>query len=197
MKTIVLAVLMSTVLLAHGQVRKCIGPDGKVTYSDFVCVKNTASESSVTTRQNTIDSSGYRQEAEMMKNNAANAALQARNENAVNAALQTDGAKCKFSYFSLGDAHGKTLASAARTECLNNIKAKALGQPTSLEAYGFWKDHSTQQSSNRQAEMSRAEAATNARNLESAIDKQNRTLKNQTYTCKRGTYSSDLECKSQ
>jgi hypothetical protein len=165
MKTIFLTILMATAFAAHGQIRKCIGADGKVTYSDFVCAQNTSNETAVRAGHNTIDSSGYRQEARRMND-----------DKAVNAALQTDGEKCKFSYYVSGDAHGKTLADSAKKECLNNIKAKTLGQPTSLEAYGFWKDHSTQESSNRQAAMSRAAAAAGSNNIVNSINNQTRDL---------------------
>lgn len=170
---------------AHAQVRKCTGPDGKVTYSDFICGKDTANEANVRTDYNTIDSSGSRLDAQRMKT-----------DEAVNAAMQAGGSKCKFSYFAYGDEKGKSLAAAAKQECLNNIKAKASGQPTTLEAYGFWKDHSGQKSTDRQASINRAAAAENARTTRAAIDNVNSTLKDQTFTCKRNSFNNEVDCKS-
>ena len=183
-KAILFAACCAIALGASAQVRKCTGPDGKITYSDFICGKSTANETSVRTDYNTIDSSGSRLDAKRMKT-----------DEAVNAAMQTDGPKCKFAYFAYGDEKGKTLAAAAKQECLNNIRAKANGDATSLEAYGFWKDHSAQKSTDRQASISRAAAAQDAQATRNSIDGLNRTLKNQSYTCQRSNFSNEVDCK--
>lgn len=125
----------------HAQVRKCTGLDGKVTYSDFVCSGNTTKETSVKTDANTIDASGFRQDGQGHKTSEA-----------ADQAMRQGAAKCRFSYYAIGDTKGKDLAAAAKQECLSNIEMKASGQPISLEAYNFWKDHhqikSTQRSAN-------------------------------------------------
>lgn len=182
-------VIVATLLLgssAQAQVRKCTGPDGKVTYSDFLCGGRTASESSVKTDANTIDSSGLREESQ--KNKSAQAVEQA---------IQQGASKCKFSYYAVGDSKGKELAAAAKQECLNNITAKATGQPTSLEAYNFWKDHSTQKSSDRQNAINRASAATNAQatanSTSAAIDAAAR--QNRSFKCKPSLFERALDCK--
>lgn len=66
MKNELLAAVLLAALIgpAQAQVRKCTGPDGKVTYSDFVCAGNTASESRVKENANVIDHSGMREQAE-------------------------------------------------------------------------------------------------------------------------------------
>lgn len=124
----------------EAQVRKCTAPDGKVTYSDFVCGGNTAYETGVKTNANTVDASGLRQESAKYKT-----------AEAVDQAMQQGASKCKFAYYAVGDSKGQDLAAAAKQECLSNITAKATGQPTSLDQYNFWKDHhqikSTQRSS--------------------------------------------------
>lgn len=125
---------------AQAQVRKCTGPDGKVTYSDFVCAGSASKEDRVKTNANTIDASGYRQEAQREKTNQA-----------VDAAVQQGASKCKFASYKYGDSKGQELAAAAKQECLSNLAAKASGQPTSLEAYGFWKDHHQIKSTQRSA----------------------------------------------
>jgi hypothetical protein len=125
---------------AHAQVRKCTGPDGKVTYSDFVCASNTSKESGIKTNANTLDASGLREDSQRYKTAGE-----------VERAMQQGASKCKFAYYSIGDAKGKELAAAAKQECLSNIAAKANGQPTSLEQYNFWKDHHQIKSTQRSA----------------------------------------------
>ncbi len=56
---------------AHAQAIKCTAPDGKVTYSNVPCPVNTASERSVDTSGNTIDSSELREQAQKDKAAAA------------------------------------------------------------------------------------------------------------------------------
>ena len=141
--TLLLIVLIGPV---QAQVRKCTGPDGKVTYSDFVCVSSTSKEERVSTNANTIDTSAYRQEVQREKV-----------AQAVDDAMLQSPSKCKFAFYTLADTKGQELAAAAKQECLHNLAANASGQPTSLEAYGFWKDHhqimSTQRSSARATPM--------------------------------------------
>jgi hypothetical protein len=173
---------------AHAQVRKCTGPDGKVTYSDFVCGANTAKETSVKTNANTVDASGYRQDAQRSKT-----------AHAVDEAVQRDASKCKFSSFKNGDSKGQELAAAAKQECLDNIVAKVSGQPTSLDAYNFWKDHSTKTSAERQAALNRISAAANAQAIansnRNAIGAATDKNANRTFTCKPSLYQNALDCK--
>ena len=65
MKNRLWAILLLAALIspAQAQVRKCTGPNGKVTYSDYVCAGNTASESKVEGRANRLDNSGSREQA--------------------------------------------------------------------------------------------------------------------------------------
>ncbi len=58
-KLIVSALFLALAGGAHAA-HKCTGPDGKITYSDSMCDKDTASQVSVQTEVNTIDTSGYR-----------------------------------------------------------------------------------------------------------------------------------------
>ncbi|MEO8391192.1 hypothetical protein [Polaromonas sp.] len=121
------------------QVKKCVGPDGKVTYSDSLCISSTASQGDVKVNANTIDASGLRQEAQKTRADAA-----------VADAMKQDSPQCKFAA-SVADAKGKALAASAKEECLRNIEAKAMGRPATLEAYGFWKDHQELKSAQRAA----------------------------------------------
>ncbi len=63
-RTISLAlVLVACVSVSHAQVRKCVGADGKISYSDVICPGG-ASEKGVRTDANTIDSTGLRKQAQ-------------------------------------------------------------------------------------------------------------------------------------
>ena len=171
--------------LAQAQVRKCTGPDGRVTYSDFVCGANTVRETGVNTNNNTLDASGMREDAQ-----------RSRSQDAVAQAQQQGAGRCRFSYFELGDSKGKALAADAKAECLSNLSAKALGQPTSLEAYDMWKDHSTQKSSERQNAGNRASAAASAQAnaqaianaTSAAISAAGRQNADKSFKCKKSLY---------
>jgi hypothetical protein len=82
-----LGVLIATP--THAQAIKCTAPDGKVTYSNVACPGNTASERSVDTSANTIDSSELREQAQ--KDKATAAQNQAKEKE--RAALETDSRK--------------------------------------------------------------------------------------------------------
>lgn len=110
------------------QVRKCVGPDGKVTYSDYVCKSTAMKESSVKLNENTLDGSTMRDEVRKNKDN-----------DAVDSAVQSGA--CKFDYYKYGDETGAGLAAEAKRECLANIIKKRNGEQTSDDAYNRWKDH--------------------------------------------------------
>ena len=133
---------------AQGQVRKCIGPDGKVTYSDFVCDARTANETSVRTNVNNIDRSAERQEIQQRKT-----ATELEN------LLQTLPTVCKFKAFINNDEKGQVLANKAQLECIKNIQAKKQGQPISQDDYQAWKDHHSMESDKRQKTLSRLSSA--------------------------------------
>jgi hypothetical protein len=120
-----------------------------------------------------------------------------RTQEAVDQAMQKESSTCKFTYFSVGDQKGKDLASAAKQECLDNIKAKATGQPTSLTAYGFWKDHSSQKSSDRQNALNRASAADNAQATRQAIQNSQNSNNNfnKGFTCRKNVMGDALDCR--
>lgn len=130
MKLLAALLLVTLIGPAQAQVRKCTGHDGKVTYSDFVCAGSASKEVRVNTNANNVDAAGYRQDAQRDKT-----------AQAVDAAVQQGASKCKFAAYKYGDSKGQELAAAAKQECLNNLAAKTSGQPTTLEAYTFWKDH--------------------------------------------------------
>lgn len=194
MKALNLFLMMAALLLlggnASGQVRKCTGPDGKVTYSDVICASTGHKESGVTVNANTIDGSVLRRQSE-----------QYSDQEAIGQAASAG--KCKFAYYTLGDDKGKMLSDDAKAECLQNIVAKGKGQQPSLEAYRLWKDHFEMTSSRRQASSARAQSAENARNIansnRNAIDAVGNKLGNQldskTYNCRPNMMGSALECK--
>lgn len=184
---------------AQAQTRKCVGTDGKVTYSDFMCANNTARETEVKTNANTLDASGMREDAKRM-----------RTGEAVDQAMNEQSGQCRFSYFANGDSLGKTLAAAAKQECLSNIKARVTGEPTSQDAYTRWNDHSGRAGATRQAAITRSENAANAQriansntdaarriansNQQSITDLGNQ-LNNKTYKCQPNLMGTGLDCK--
>lgn len=181
-----IAILALTLVVsgASAQVRKCVDSNGKVTYSDFICGANTAKETGVSTGANTLDGSAMR-----------NQAIKDRQTAAADQAVLEKGGQCKFSYYALGDKYGKMFAAAAKTECLDNLRAKATGQPQSKEAYNRWKDHSSQKQASRDAAITRAANAANAQ----AIANSNRNaiddLKNKSYECRPNTQGSAFNCR--
>ena len=144
---------------AYAQARKCTAPDGRVTYSDVVCDNKAVGETRVNTNANTIDHSGMR--AHVQSQLAAREAIKVDES----LRMQRQAIKpqdCKFSYYALGDDKGKRLSDAAKAECQANNQAKLDGGPTSLEAYGFWRDHQAIKVTERQAAITRSEASARA-----------------------------------
>lgn len=129
---------------AHGQVRKCTMPDGKVTYSDVLCSNSTVREAAVNTKENSLDTSAIRQHSAKIKA-----------EGEIADGMQNAPIECKFKSFNNNDDKGKVLADKAQLECVKNIQAKKSGQPTSTDDYAMWKDHFEQESQKRQAMLQR------------------------------------------
>ena len=150
MKTIALAALllsMACVGTAQAQVRKCVGPDGKVTYSDALCAKDTAKEAGVKVDANTVDASGARADARKY-----------RMEKLIAQARQKNPNLCKFNVDPSDQGNGNKLADAATQECYLNLGAEEAGQAVLHEAYDRWYDNQQLQLSKRGA------AATEQRN---------------------------------
>lgn len=169
------------------QARKCVGPDGKVTYSDVVC-NTTSKESALSMTENNLDHSGMRQQAGKQAAEADMAAARA-----------SPPPQCKFKYYVTGDSLGKTLAAQAKEECIQNAIAKRQGKEGTLEAYSRWKDHFAQTDSSRQNALNRANASENAqaiaRSNRNAIEDVGNQVKNRTYTCKPSMMGDALNCK--
>lgn len=185
-------VIVATLLFgvnAQAQLRKCTGPDGKVTYSDVVCASNAATGSIKNAGGNSLDASGFRQE---VQKNLAEKEVAASRAAAV--ARQGPPQDCKFSYFALGDEKGKRLAANAKEECLRNNEARLKGEPTSLEHYTFWNDHRTAKSVNRQGAITRANSDANAWATRNAINNAATDIKNKSYTCT-PTIGNTLDCR--
>ncbi len=182
MKAIRIAALLLATALAgtpHAQVRKCIGPDGKVTYSDALCTKDTAKEAGVKVDANTLDASGARADAR-----------QYRMDKLIAQARQKDPNLCKFSVEASDLGNGNRLASEATQECLLNLGAKEAGQPVLHEAYDRWYDNQQLQLSKRQAAATEQRDAANLeqrrREVEQAEkDAKCKTDKSKGMTCSR------------
>lgn len=185
-------------LNVHAQVRKCTGPDGKVTYSDVLCVNPSARESAVDTSANTIDHSGLRKEAQRQRDEAELAELSTNTPR-----------ECRFKFYRFGDPKGKALSENAKTECIKNIRAAKQGKPTSNDAYSKWKDHFDQTATARRAigqeigsaENARRTAASNEAAIQSAGRKNEAAIRDigkkldRPLTCTKSALSNDLICK--
>ncbi len=140
--TTIAALLLATALTgaAQAQVRKCIGPDGKVTYSDALCSKDTANEAGVRTDVNTIDASGARADARKY-----------RMDKLIAEAKRKDPNLCKFRVDPSDVGNGTRLADAATQECYLNLGAADAGQAVLHEAYDRWYDNQQLVLNNRSA----------------------------------------------
>lgn len=184
--------IVTTLLIcfaAQAQVRKCTGPDGKVTYSDSLCSGNTSRESAISTNANTIDGSNLRREGQRIR----------ADEETANA-MQNAPPECKFKSYKNNDSKGKALADKAQLECVRNIKLAKEGLSTSKEDYALWRDHYDQTTSVRQGNLNRAVAADNAgriaRSNEAAIQDGGRNkTENRRFTCKPNILGTALDCK--
>lgn len=129
---------------SDAQVRKCQGPDGKVSYSDAVCPSTTTS-SEVNTSANTLPSDFARQKAQ----HAADAGKCKPDPTPINPNVQ----QCKFAYHVLADEKGKALAADAKRECLDNmaLERACRGSEKSMAAYNVWRDHHAIKSQQRSA----------------------------------------------
>jgi hypothetical protein len=103
---------------SHAQLNKCMGPDGKVSYSDKACATNSTKKEAVQIQENTLDGSSARQDVQNVKI-----------KEAVQGALQVGSGKCRFYHYAVGGEMGKQLAVIAKEECLANIAARISGQP--------------------------------------------------------------------
>ena len=122
---------------ANAQLRKCTGADGKVTYSDTLCSATAVNETGIRVNQHTMQGAAGRQDGQDMKTNET----KMKTNEAVGQAIASGSGDCKFSYYEIGDDMGKTLAEAAKKECIANLEAKVRGQTESKSAYERWKDH--------------------------------------------------------
>lgn len=185
-------IFLTTLLLGSGvsaQLRKCIAPDGKVTYSDVLCNSSATTGTIKNPMGNSLDTSGLRQE--IQNNRVEKDAAQSK---AKAIAQQSPAQECTFSFFSIGDEKGKRLAANAKTECLQNNAARLNGEPTSLEHYTFWNDHHSRKSSNRQAAITRANSDTNALMTRGAIDDAASKSKNKTTNCRPNFSGTGFDC---
>lgn len=154
---------------ATAQVRKCTGADGRVTYSDFVCASTTAKETGVVTNSNTLDGSGMRKQAKSDRNTAAG-----------DQAVMEKGEQCKFTRYGLGKGVGAMLADAATKECLDNLRAKAIGQPVFFEAFNRWKE---------------AKIASDAQSAADGTRAALNNLQNKSYQCTPNPFGTSMNCR--
>ena len=190
--TVLMAALAIYTGASGAQTRKCTGPDGRITYSDVVC-STAGTSQTVNTHANTIDQSSARREIDAQR--AANMPDSKISSTKVGAPQD-----CTFAYYALGDDKGKRLADAAKAECLANNQAKLKGEPNSLEAYGFWRDHRALKVAQRNGAIASAQARESAAQArDAATDAQTaRNTKpmptNPKLTCKPSPSGRTIEC---
>lgn len=153
MKTLLIIAIVAFCAPSAAQVRKCIGAEGKVTYSDVICSSGAASTVVRNLDVNNIDNSGFRREVE-----AVNAALE--NEKL----RQNPPLECQFRFHPRNE-KGKVLAYMAQEECIKNLLTQRNGAPASTLNYSMWKDHYDQTDSRRQAAANRAVSSMNAQEI--------------------------------
>lgn len=127
-KTITTLLLLATLAgTAHAQVRKCILPDGKVTYSDVLCSKDVAMQADVNLVANSADKSPARAEARRFAV-----------ERLITLARNREPNRCKFSIEPSIRGDGRQLAEDATHECFANIVAEQTGHPIRNDAFERW-----------------------------------------------------------
>lgn len=99
-----LLLLASIVGTAHAQVRKCLLPDGNVTYSDVLCTKNVAKQVDVNLIANSVDKSPARAEARKFAHDKLVAQARQREPN-----------RCTFNIEPSIQGDGKQLAEGKRS----------------------------------------------------------------------------------
>jgi hypothetical protein len=127
-KTIAALLLLAALTgTTHAQVRKCILPDGKVTYSDVLCNKDVAKQADVNLVANSVDKSPARAEARKFAM-----------ERLIALARQREPNRCKFTVEPSIQGDGQQLAEAATQECFANIVAEQTGHPIRNDAFERW-----------------------------------------------------------
>ena len=127
-KTLAALLLLVTLAgTAQAQVRKCLLSDGKVTYSDVLCNKDTAKQADVNLHANKVDTSPARAEARKFAKDRLIAQAREREPN-----------RCTFSVEPSIQGDGRQLAEAATHECFANILAAQTGNPTLNKAFERW-----------------------------------------------------------
>ncbi|MES2582471.1 MAG: hypothetical protein V4627_07120 [Pseudomonadota bacterium] len=130
-KTIAALLLLATLACTtHAQVRKCLLPDGNVTYSDVLCTNDAAKQADVNLIAHTVDKSPARADARKFAR-----------ERLITQARQREPDRCKFSVEPSIQGDGQQLAEAATHECFSNILAAQTGNPTHNEAFERWFDN--------------------------------------------------------
>ncbi len=147
MKTLIFAILMGVASTnSSAQLRKCVAPDGRVTYSDVVCKSGATTGRIANENGNTLDTSGFRAEAERAQ---------------IEGGMGDAPVQCQFKFYE-SDQKSVVLANQAKAECIRNIQSSKKGLSTNLESYQLWKDHYDQATALRQAKKDRAHAFLNA-----------------------------------
>lgn len=130
---VLLPLLLIATLQCHAQIHKCKGPDGKVVYSDTLCLGN-ESKAHVYIPHGGNGAGFDNSEA---KAKAGNMKFEAD----VAEATRNVPVECKAFRYHYGDKTGQELSAKAKQECILNAVASKNGEPVSTKARDAWKDY--------------------------------------------------------
>ena len=187
MRLIVTLIISLAMTCANAQVRKCVGPSGKITYSDSLCESGNSTTVVRNLEANNLDNSGSRQQVE--------AAAVERNREEI---IRNPPIECRFKSHSR-DEKGRALANRAQEECIQNLLAKQKGGSKNNGNYELWKDNYDQISARREAAANRAVSSMNAQEIarsNSALNNRAMIVQpDKTLVCRRGVLGDTLNCK--
>jgi hypothetical protein len=136
-KSFLLIVVILLTGSADAQMRKCVGADGKVTYSDVLCA-NTADRDTLILRAPTTEERSQRQ---VEATNASSTRATAQTATIRAQIMSTEYPECQFEYYASGGARAQAVVENARRECKENKVAEAIGGQQRNAAYLRWRDY--------------------------------------------------------
>jgi hypothetical protein len=119
---------------AQAQTTKCTAPDGKVTYSNVACPDSTASERSVETRGNTIDSSELREQAQKNKATASHVEATQREHAAAEAASRQQ-AQTRAAAAAKQEEQKAQSDESAYANCTRDVERQAVTEDVKAELF--------------------------------------------------------------
>ena len=132
--SLVIFTLLFLSISTQAQTTKCTAPDGKVTYSNVACPGSTASERSVDTSGNTIDSSELREKAQKDKAAAAQSDATARERAAFEAGSRQQ-AQAQTAANAKQEAQKGQSDEAAYANCTRDVERQSVTEDVKAELF--------------------------------------------------------------